>query len=108
MSLLIRATGELADAVRRLTEGASGAARLCYGAPMWWGRKTDPPEKPIREQLIEARESLRRQIEILQAGPASIGKGGEFIDNTDMIAELSGTLREIEQALADGGSGAAR
>jgi hypothetical protein len=67
---------------------------------MWWDRKKRP-EPPLREQLIEARDNLRRQIEVLQAGPSSVGKGGEFIDNSALIDELSNTLREIEDGLAN-------
>jgi hypothetical protein len=66
---------------------------------MWWFKAG--PERPIREQLIEARDAVRRQIEVLQAGPSSVGKGGGFIDNRPMIAQLSATLAEIEQNLVD-------
>lgn len=54
----------------------------------------------LRQQLVEARNDVLRQIEILQAGPASLGRGGEFIDNTSLIANLSNTLHEIEDGLA--------
>jgi hypothetical protein len=65
---------------------------------MWRKKKLEPP---MCDQLIAARADLERQIEILQAGPASFGKGGEFIDNGDMIADLRSELSQIETALAD-------
>ena len=65
---------------------------------MWWKKK---PEPPLREQLLAARANLRRQIEILQAGAASLGKGGEFIDSRNMLADLQSELLEIEKALAE-------
>ncbi len=67
---------------------------------MWWDRKKRP-EPPLREQLSQARDNIRRQIEVLRAGPSSVGKGGEFIDSAAMIGELSATLREIEAGLAN-------
>jgi hypothetical protein len=67
---------------------------------MWW-RKKAQPERPLREQLIEARSDVRRQIEVLSAGPASVGTGvGDLTDNGVLIADLSNTLREIEAELA--------
>lgn len=65
---------------------------------MWWKKK---PEPPLRDQLIAARDALRRQIEVLKAGPSSVGKGGEFIDSSAMIADLCSELSQIESALAD-------
>jgi hypothetical protein len=55
----------------------------------------------MRQQLEEAQKNLQRQIDILRAGPASMGKGGAFIDNSGMIADLSNTLREIREGLAN-------
>jgi hypothetical protein len=69
---------------------------------LWWKKK----EKPLREQLIEARDKLRRQIETLHAGPASLGRGGEFIDNSALESELTSALRRIEQTLAELDQGA--
>ena len=72
-----------------------------YYVDMWW-RKKDRPEKPLREQLIEARDNVRRQIEVLRAGPSSVGTGvGDFTDNASLIADLSNTLRELESDLAN-------
>ena len=55
----------------------------------------------LRQQLLDAREKIQRQIDILRAGPASLGKGGGFIDNSGLIAELGETLREIDESLAN-------
>ncbi len=54
-------------------------------------------EEPLRPQLIEARDRLRRELEILLA-PSSIGGSP---DNRSVIADLETELREIEQALAN-------
>jgi hypothetical protein len=54
-------------------------------------------EKPIREQLMEARDKVRRELEILEA-PSSIGGGA---DNRSVIAELRAELHELEEALAN-------
>jgi hypothetical protein len=63
---------------------------------MWWSKK---PEPLLRDQLIAARTDLARQIEILEAGPVSMGKGGEFIDNRNILAQLRSELSQIEEAL---------
>lgn len=67
---------------------------------MWW-RKLTHPDKPLRDQLIAARDDIRRQIEVLQAGPSSTGTAvGDFTDNASLIAGLRGTLQEIEEGIA--------
>ncbi len=67
---------------------------------MWW-KKTPVPEKPLREQLIAARDDVGRQIEVLKAGPSSIGTAvGDFADNSEVLAELKDTLAQIEAELA--------
>ena len=63
---------------------------------------SDPDEDPIsdadlRAQLMEARDRIRRELEILQA-PSSIGGGA---DNRSVIAELQAELAQIQQALAN-------
>jgi hypothetical protein len=50
----------------------------------------------LREQLIEARDRLRRELDIVRY-PTSIGGGA---DNRGVIAELEAELREIVDALA--------
>ncbi|MEJ0065186.1 MAG: hypothetical protein WDM85_06850 [Caulobacteraceae bacterium] len=54
--------------------------------------------------MIEARDDVRRQIEVLAAGPSSVGTAvGDFTDNSGVIADLKNTLREIEIELAKPG-----
>jgi hypothetical protein len=55
-------------------------------------------EKSLREQLLDARSNLQRQIEILEAGPLiGQGRGPDF---EDAKAKLEATLEEIEGSLA--------
>jgi hypothetical protein len=54
-------------------------------------------DKALRAQLTEARDKLRRELEILQA-PSSIGGGA---DSRSVIAAMEDELRQIEQALAN-------
>jgi len=62
----------------------------------------------LRDQLLEAQANIRRQIEILAAGPASLVPGGQFLDNSHAIAELQATLRDIEDGLANLATDSAR
>lgn len=65
---------------------------------MSWRRR---PAKPLQEQLIEARDNLRRQIAILE-DPATVrGARQPFIDNRNslLIARLQEELAEIEKQL---------
>ena len=57
-------------------------------------------ENPVRQQLMEARADIQRQIEFLQSGPLMPGHGGgpHF---EPAIAKLTATLREIEDCLAE-------
>ena len=55
----------------------------------------DPAE--LHRQLIEARDKLRREIDILTS-PTSIGGGA---DNREAIALLTAELRQIEAALSN-------
>jgi hypothetical protein len=57
-------------------------------------------EPSLREQLFAARDKLTRQIELLES-PVSLGKGGTFIDNSALIAELMGVRREIDLRLSE-------
>ena len=70
---------------------------------MWW--RKPKPELPLRDQLLAAKADLVRQLEILSVPPSSIGKGGAFIDNSRLIAQLQETLREVEHQLASFGHG---
>jgi hypothetical protein len=56
-------------------------------------------DQSIRAQLIEARDKVRRELEILSA-PSSIGGGS---DDRSVVAALEKELRELEEALANRG-----
>jgi hypothetical protein len=56
-------------------------------------------DEPLREQLTEARDRIRRELEIL-ISPSSIGGGA---DSRSVIAALEQELAEIEAALANRG-----
>lgn len=56
----------------------------------------DEDERPLDEQLTEARDRVRRELEILRS-PSSIGGGA---DNRSVIADLEKELAELEDALA--------
>ncbi|MDQ2861885.1 MAG: hypothetical protein M3T55_14435 [Pseudomonadota bacterium] len=53
--------------------------------------------KPLYEQLIEARDRVRRELEILLS-PSSIGGGA---DDRRLVADLETELRLLEEALAE-------
>jgi hypothetical protein len=53
-------------------------------------------ERPITEQLMEARDKIRRELELLIA-PSSIGVGA---DGRSAIAALEAELAQIEGELA--------
>ncbi len=61
-------------------------------------------EKSLRQQLLEARADIQRQIEILEVGPIINARGGgpRF---EPVISELTTALKEIEDRLADIGDG---
>ncbi|HEY5410127.1 MAG TPA: hypothetical protein VIJ94_05305 [Caulobacteraceae bacterium] len=62
----------------------------------WFEHK---PEKPLRQQLEEAREALLEQIAVLEAGPARMEPGeGHFMQA--QAAGLRAMLRDIEGELA--------
>ncbi len=63
-------------------------ARRDYGLGM------SDSDGPLRAQLNEAIDRLRRQLEILRS-PSSIGGGA---DNREAIAELEIELRQLEEA----------
>jgi hypothetical protein len=54
-------------------------------------------DEPLREQLIEARDRIRRELEILRS-PSTIGGGA---DSRSVIAALESELSEIVAALAN-------
>ena len=51
-------------------------------------------EKPLRDQLDEAIDRVRRELEILES-PSSIGGGA---DSRSVVAALQLELRELQQA----------
>ena len=54
-------------------------------------------DEDLRVQLIEARDKVRRELEILSA-PSSIGGGS---NDGSVVAALEAELRELEAALAN-------
>ena len=59
---------------------------------------SQPPSEPdLGSQLTEARDRIRRELEILLT-PSTIGGSA---DNRDVIAALRDELRQIEDALAN-------
>jgi hypothetical protein len=69
---------------------AAGLARA-YSAAM------SNPEKPLRAQLDEAIDKVRRELEILRS-PSSIGGGA---DSRSVIADLEAEYRQLEEARAN-------
>jgi hypothetical protein len=60
-------------------------------------------EKTLRQQLLEARQNLLRQIDICSNNPVSnfwTAQAGEAPAPTP-VADLMATLKKIEDALAD-------
>lgn len=55
-------------------------------------------EKPLKEQLIEARSKIQREIDVLRT-PSLIGLGSRP-DKAVTIEMLKARLRDIEEALA--------
>jgi hypothetical protein len=58
-----------------------------------WPRK---PEKPLRQQLLDARAALQRQIEIMSAGTI---RGFGYQPGSQQA--LEDELREIDEVLAN-------
>jgi hypothetical protein len=54
-------------------------------------------DRELKAQLVEARDKLRRELEIL-ISPTNVGGGA---DNREAIALLQAELRQIEDALAN-------
>jgi hypothetical protein len=54
-------------------------------------------DKSLNAQLIEARDRVRRELEILSA-PSSIGGGS---DDRSVVAALEKELAELEDAIAN-------
>ena len=80
----------------------TGAARIdgppstdvaAIAAGAYTGGMSDS-EKPLREQLDEAIDKVRRELEILHS-PSSIGGGS---NDGSVIADLEKELRELQEA----------
>ncbi len=56
-------------------------------------------ERPLADELTEARNNLRRELEILRGAPQIKVPPGA--NNRALIETLEGELREIEDALAN-------
>ena len=56
-------------------------------------------DKPLREQIDDAIEVIRHQIERLREGPSI----GEALDDRSVIAGLEAELEQLKQARADVG-----
>ncbi len=54
-------------------------------------------DRDLRRELIEARDKIRRELEIL-ISPTNVGGGA---DNREVIAQLEAELRQIEAVLAN-------
>jgi hypothetical protein len=69
---------------------------------MWW-KKKPVPEKPLRQQLLEARANVAHQLLIMQTGPLTVGGRGPSLTPVFQrsAAELSETLRQIDESLAN-------
>jgi hypothetical protein len=63
-------------------------------------------EPTFRQELMDARANLQRQIDVLRGWPHLEGDGDKpsggltYSDNSALIAQLTEMLREIEEALA--------
>jgi hypothetical protein len=62
------------------------------------------PEPSLRQQLIDARAKVLRQIDRLRDWPhpaaAMFGSSVGTVDNRELIAKLTETLRQIDDSLA--------
>ena len=57
-------------------------------------------EKPLREQMTDAMEKIRQQVEILRAGPTMGGAS----DDRSLIADLEAEFQALKEARANLGS----
>jgi hypothetical protein len=60
--------------------------------------RTEPSR---RQQLLDARTNICRQIETLEGGPTASDQGCEFIEAEIAISDLKRSLREIEDSLVN-------
>jgi hypothetical protein len=60
------------------------------------GRSMSESEKALREQMTDAMEKIRQQVEILRSGPTMGGPS----DDRSLIADLEAEFRALEEARA--------
>ncbi|QYE34502.1 hypothetical protein KZX46_17270 [Polymorphobacter sp. PAMC 29334] len=53
-------------------------------------------ERPLRQQMADAMEAIRQQLEVLRAGPSI----GEALDNRSVIADLEAEFVALKEARA--------
>ena len=58
-------------------------------------------EKPLRQQMTDAMEKIREQLELLRSGPTI----GEALDDRSVIADLEKEYQALEEARANLGPG---
>jgi len=56
-------------------------------------------EKPLRQQLLEARADLARQLQVMNT--SGMGAGGGLPDNRSIEKTISDEIQEIDAALAN-------
>jgi len=54
------------------------------------------PAKPLREQMTDAMEKIRQQVETLRSGPTM----GEPSDDRSLLAELEAEYQALKEARA--------
>jgi hypothetical protein len=54
-------------------------------------------EPPLRQQMTEAMEKIRRQLELLRSGPTI----GGALDDRSVIADLEAEFQALQAARAD-------
>jgi biotin operon repressor len=97
-----------------LTAFAGVAGTADHGA-MRYRTAMEESTESLRQQLLAARENVERQIDKLRARPYPVAAGpggkvlhgiaglvrtnGVMIDNDELIAKLTKTLREIDESL---------
>jgi hypothetical protein len=58
-------------------------------------------EKPLREQMTDAMEKIREQLELLRSGPTI----GEALDDRSVITDLEAEYAALKEARANLGPG---
>jgi hypothetical protein len=55
------------------------------------------PDKPLREQMTDALETIRKQLDLLRSGPSI----GGCADDVSVIADLEEEYKAIKEARAN-------